>query len=271
MEPLYQTHKKMTSPGSLDSQSIPQQRLQVPKSARRVYAKNFTSSVVCELRIPTLMDVDREELKVVAKALRKRFPINQSVTEMQIGPGLAGAPEVNQHFKTRDGATSFLIRPATLILETKRYESFPKFRADVELVASATRTLIDADFFTRVGIRYINAIPVASTPLEGWINPILTKALEASVFGQVRQHLGEVRGFTKVERGEFTFKYGWSPQKSQPYKFLLDFDFFMSSIDSAELLPLLDSFHDEVHDLFEWSIGEKSREAMGPATVQEAG
>lgn len=76
-----------------------------------MYPRNFTKTVVCELRIPTLVEIDVAEMKVVAHALRKRFALKATVNEIEVGPGATSDKTVNQQYGTRDSGTAVVLQP----------------------------------------------------------------------------------------------------------------------------------------------------------------
>jgi uncharacterized protein (TIGR04255 family) len=254
----------MSNSMSVEDFEVPRdQRLSVPEAPRRVYVQNFIATAVCELRIPTLIEIDPAEMNTIGHALRKRFPLSATVTDVDLGPGLNSAnAEASQQYRTRDTKSIITIRRSALSVETTSYTSYERFREDIELLASTTSKLIDTDFFVRVGLRFVNVIPLSAS-LDGYINPLLTASLESKAFGRVRQHLTEVRGLAR-SRGEFSLRYGLLPRTDPRTKvgYTIDMDFGLQSVDALELMPVLDTFRDEAHNLFEWCIGDKTRALM---------
>lgn len=127
--------------------------------------------------------------------------------------------------------------------------------------------MIDSDFFTRVGLRYINALPTGRAR-AGWINPVLTSVLDLGVLGDVHDHWTEVRGFASGG-GEYSLRYGYPPQAGKDRDYVIDLDFYALSVDVDDLFPLLDRFSREAHNLFEWCIGDQARDAMRTTSTRK--
>jgi uncharacterized protein (TIGR04255 family) len=261
----------MTAPDITSVPDVPvEDRLSVPLASPREYARNYTKTVVCELRFPTLVEINPQAFKSAAHRLRRRFPNLQQVTNVGLyGPGQPASSELHQQLRTRDGDTALTIRNSALSLETQRYRSFETFRDDVAMILDACTEIIDADYFTRVGLRYINHIPLKHlASLDGWINPQLRGSLEHGHFGRIRQHITEVRGFARL-RGEYTFRFGLPPAEERDGAiYLLDIDFSMLSVDIPEMMGLLDGFRAEATSLFEWAIGDQARTVMEDSSLR---
>jgi uncharacterized protein (TIGR04255 family) len=57
----------------------------------------------------------------------------------------------------------------------------------------------------RIGLRYINTIPIEDGDLNGWINPALVSILTEGPWA-LQKCDTEVRGYTNV--GNYTFRHG---------------------------------------------------------------
>lgn len=238
-------------------------RLRLPAAEVTIYPRNFIQSVVCEMRYPALLEVDPKQVKSVGHALRKRLPNYQAFRELNLGPtGETTDPATAHQYQSRDGKTTFVLRPSVLTLETRRYTAFEAFQEDVRLVVDACRDAIDTDFFTRVGLRYINGIPLADNTLEGWIRPELVQTLAQGVYGQVEQCIQDVRGFA-AQRGRYTFRHGLPPHpEGAQATYLVDFDFWEEGVDLTDLTSLLDGFREEAYRFFFWAVGPKTMQVM---------
>ncbi|MGA0525557.1 TIGR04255 family protein, partial [Escherichia coli] len=64
-----------------------------------------------------------------------------------------------------------------ITLETARYGSFDEFEEQLQLVIAAAAATIDSDFFTRVGLRYVNVLPCQASSIDGWLNDQLAQPL----------------------------------------------------------------------------------------------
>lgn len=238
-------------------------QLRLPSVELKTFPTNFLRTVVCEVRFPALISIEQRQVKSVMEAVRKRFPIYVSARAVEIGGSAADSEgEPIHQFKSRSGTNMLSLKHSSFALETTKYVSFDAFVADLHTVVKACEKLIDSDFYTRVGLRYINLIPIdasKSARLDDWINADLVKPLQAGVYGRVDKFMQEIRG-TAARRGKYTFRHGFPEQESPTATYAVDFDFYDEGVEANDLMPLLDGFRTEAYDFFAWVVR--------PATVQ---
>jgi len=242
-----------------------QRTLNVPGVGRAHYQKNFIRLAVCELRFPTLFEVEAETPPLsLSKALRKEYPTHERLKNVNVN--LGGVAHSNAHgFRSKKGRWSVTLRAAALSLETSLYDSFEEFAERLGFVLKAAEDTIDTDFFTRVGLRYINVVPCAPETAGEWINPALVAALAAGTYGAISEYWQRVQGPTTM--GGYTFSHGIQVQPgSVPREYLLDFDFFKEDVAVGETLPVVKKLHELEYSMFDWSLGPKAKEHLGPST-----
>jgi uncharacterized protein (TIGR04255 family) len=135
------------------------------------------------------------------------------------------------------------------------------------------------DFFTRVGLRYINIVPCEPEAAAEWVNPALVGPLSAGTYGAINEFWQRVQGPTAV--GGYTFNHGVQVQPgTPPQEYLLEFDFFKEDVPVAEAAAVVkDCATDEerklaarakLHELefsmFRWSLGPKANEYLGASS-----
>jgi uncharacterized protein (TIGR04255 family) len=242
-----------------------QQPLRVPDAGRAHYARNFIRLAVCELRFPTLFELEGEHPPVAfARALRKEYPTHELLANVALNAG--GLAHANAHaFRSRKGRWSVTLRAAAVSLETSLYESFDEFVTRLAFVVKAAESTIDSDFFTRVGLRYINALPCAPEVAGGWVNEALVGPLVVGTYGTVGEYWQRVQGPTRV--GGYTFQHGVPIQAGeQAREYMLDFDFFKEDVAVVDALSVVKELHELEHAMFDWSLGPKAKEHLGPST-----
>jgi uncharacterized protein (TIGR04255 family) len=247
--------------GDTTAREGPAAPLCIPSAKRVQYERNLIALVVCEVRFPYLVDYEDKLPRPLQKNLRKDYP------HYTIGANLdvdAGSPSVTKRqrylFRSRDRNWVVSFGPSTLSLETTNYLNFQDFQQRLESVLLAARSVLDTEFFTRLGLRYINHLPIKQGSFNGLLNPQLAPALVNGAFGDVALHETKVRGF--CPGGKYTFRHGFYPDEN-PDVYVLDADFSVENIEYSELRGRLVQFNATNFNLFEWAIGEKAREAMG--------
>jgi uncharacterized protein (TIGR04255 family) len=238
--------------------------LNVPSVGDAHYKKNFIRQAVCEFRFPTLFELEaaRPPLEF-AKALRKEFPNYAASAAVNINAD--GVDRSRGHiFRSRDNVWVVNLRAASISLETTAYDSFASFEKRLEILLVAAKQVVDTDFFTRIGLRYINALPITIDEIDKWVNPSLVGALASGVFGDVGEHSSRVVGSTKC--GGFLFGHGISTtSKPDNPEYMLDFDFFREDVAISESMDVVNQLHREEFNMFAWSLGPKGKEHLGPS------
>ena len=242
--------------------------LAVPLAPRAHFESNFLKQVVCEFRFPTLFELESSKPPVAfAGAIRKEYPIYELQKDIKIDTGDGTANIGNAHsFKARKGHWSLMLRAAALSLEATRYESFAAFEERIAFVLRAAERVIDSDFFTRVGLRYINNVPWQSDDPLPWMNPELTGPLTAGLFGDVDEYVQRIRGTTDV--GGFLFRHRLLPAldpAKQMYE--LDLDFYAEDVTVGDALATVRRLHDLEYSLFQWALGPGAKANLGPSLI----
>ena len=239
--------------------------LNVPGAPPANYSRNFIKQAVCELRFPTLYELEGARPPVsFAQALRKEYPIQDLMETVSIGGG--GAPSrANVHaFRSKRQRWTVTLGASSVKLETAHYGAFDEFKERLALVVKAATPIIDSDFFTRVGLRYINVLPYTRTEVDKWINPSLVGALAAGIYGEVNEHNGRVIGSTPF--GGYLLQHGIVIDgKSIPTEYSLDFDLFSEYVQLNEALDTVQKLHDAEFSLFQWAIGPAAKSFLGPS------
>ena len=232
------------------------------------FERSFIRSAVCELRFPILLEMESSPPpSQLGKRLRREYPLYERKDSVSLKPGSAPVETENIHCfmtKTREWTVAF--KAYALSLETKNYEGFTKFLERLMYVVEGSRTLIDADFFTRVGLRYVNALP-ARRDLSGWVRKSLVESLADGTYGDVELFQQQVRGIAR--RGKYTFRHGIGEFKGPPedgHEYTLDFDFYAENVPFDSLQELLNDLHSECFAFFCWAIGEEARTVLGRST-----
>jgi uncharacterized protein (TIGR04255 family) len=171
-----------------------------------------------------------------------------------------GTPTISHVFRSKDKKWSVSLRAGAFALETTKYATFEYFKRRFFSVVHAVLPLLDTDFFTRVGLRYINVLPVTADGLNGWVNRELVGPLFAGVLGQPTRYWQEVRGFW--DGGQYSFRHGLDPNQATGQHYQLDFDFFDENVEAAHLDQLVVRLHDEGYKFFMWSVGQRAKDYM---------
>ncbi len=232
------------------------------------YRRNIIQKAVCELKFPTLYGLEREKPPpALATALRKLYPEHSTLDGVNVGPAGVAA-NFAYVFAEKKRGTQVVFRPSALSLETTKYQTFEDFINRLLVVVELAKGVIDADFFTRVGLRYINALPFDQPTVNNWVNPQLVGALASGMFGTPEEYGGRIAG--RTEYGGFGFTHGLGQNTgSGKLEYLLDFDLWKEDVQLSEVREVVMRLHDQERRMFQWSLGQAALEYMGPAIPKE--
>ena len=248
--------------GAVDGQA--RRILNVPPAGPAHYPRNFIRQAVCELRFPTIFEIeDQRPPASFWKVVRKDFPVHDVLKNVNLG--LASIAQANAHqFRSKQSRWTVVLRTSAITLETSRYDSFEEFERQLSTVVEAAKQTIDSDFFTRVGLRYINMLPCAPGEVDGWVNPSLIGPLAQGVYGDVEEHAQQVRGSTDC--GGYFFQHGigadGGPSGRKGY--ILDFDFYREEVGVEEAMATVRRLHDLEFCMFTWALGDKAHVFLDP-------
>lgn len=231
--------------------------LTLPPVEPAKFAKNFLRQAVCELRFPTLFELEGTRPPAsFARALRKDYPTYQANDDLSVG--VNGVDKSHLHvFTSLKAGWSVTLRAASITLETTRYESFEDFRRRLNLVVDAASHIIDSEYFTRIGLRYINVIPFGNDTLSEWVNPNLVGLYENDIFGGAVEFSGRVSG--PGELGGYLLNHGIAGDvNSRKKEYVVDMDFSAHDVEVSESMEIVESLHSQAYRLFDWSLGPRA-------------
>lgn len=232
--------------------------LTLPDVDRTRFEKNFIKTAVCELRFPALLEFETKPPVQLQKELRKDFPNYQRQETTQPS---TQEKEIRHILKSKKGDWVVSFRPSSIAIETTKYTHFEDFFGQLESLVRKSTPLLDTDFFTRVGLRYINEIRIEDGILEGWIREELISPTK-DVYGPLDRFVQEVRGATAS--GKYTFRHGIAgADENKRDLYAIDFDFWEENVELDRVLPIVSEFNKESFRFFLWAIGPKVKERLG--------
>ena len=240
-------------------------KLTLPSIEAVHYQRNLIQKTVCELRFPTLYSLDSHKPPVsFATALRKTYPEHAVMNDLNVSS--SGVAQAFAHvFTDKKRRLAVSLRPSAISIEASAYHSFEDFASQVAQVVEASEKVIDSEFFTRVGLRYINTVPYDPATIAQCVNPALVQALADGIYGDAIEHHGRVSGTT--DAGGFAFSHGLGVNSSSGKKeYVLDLDFFQEDVGVRETGKVLTELHELEFRMFHWCIGKAAFDHLGTAT-----
>jgi uncharacterized protein (TIGR04255 family) len=235
--------------------------LSLPEQPRITYRRNLIRLAVCELRFPTILALETAPPEGFQRAIRKSYPHFERGANVDVQPG-GVERESRYFFRSRHRDWTVLLRSHSISLETRAYPRFRVFKQRLLELLGAARSFIDSDFFTRVGLRYVNVLPVTGDEVIGWLNRDLVAPLANGLYGDVEGFFQQVAGVARA--GKYSFRHGFAQiEGTGKREYVLDYDFYQEDVEAAQVGELVEAFNRECFALFSWSIGSKAREFLG--------
>lgn len=238
--------------------------LKIPHSKSVRYTKNLIVLAVCELRFPTIMGFENDPPIELQKKLRNQYPLVETF-KLLTNTGPENKYKYSFFTKSQDWVIS--IASNSLSLDTSAYTEFKEFSSRLKHLIDISKNYINSPLFTRVGLRYINHLPVDNIvegKMDDLLNQELLSMLPGDQFGSIDKYLNEIRGYTKA--GKYTFKHGWETSEQLNNRYILDFDYYDLDVEYNKALDKVMGFHKINFDFFKWCLGKEAIKLLGKTT-----
>lgn len=251
-----------------------------PDSPREIYTNVPLVQVICQLRFPPILRIEGQVPAEFQERIRVTFPLfergvnplaSQLPPEMAqlIGQQIAGTSYL---FHTEDRTSTVTLNPDFIALSTTKYERWELFRDQLRGPLSAAIEVYQPTFFSRIGLRYTDAIQRSTLGIqdEPW-----SRLLRPHILGELAlpEFEHNLEGANRTIRlrlpdgsGSVAIRHGLgSVRASKELAYLIDLDFFAerrTEIEDAE--PTLNHFNAMAGSAFRWCITDTLRRALGP-------
>ena len=243
--------------------------LNLPEVERKSFNKNFLHSVVIEFRFPTLLEIAENLPAELQKQARPIFPHYNRAHVANLTPH-GSDHEVAHEFVSKSKKERLRLNQSSLSITFYDYKSYESFKEVVLSALSIFVPYLETNFFTRVGLRYINNIntPNIRTEMSEWINKPLVGYISDGSIQRLNELKMEVGGDVD-EISKFHFRCGLIPKSSDKdpipsdkVTFLLDYDYYTEDVEVDDAEKLMDKYHDINLKFFWWSLGEKAKREL---------
>ncbi|WP_374658992.1 TIGR04255 family protein [Phenylobacterium sp.] len=248
-----------------------------PTRARVVYERNPLAEVIFQIRYPINLAIERDLPTNFQKALIDSYPLLDVKRGVQLQLKVAGAID-DQPFEPRpsrvydftdiERTSRVSLSCDSLSFSTTKYKDWDHFRNALGEILAAFFSNYDQSLFTRVGLRYVNAIKPAELGLSTE-NPaeIMNPELVAPLTG-FTERVFEHQALTIIEipDGKISVRMALTKDE-QGESYIFDTDAFHDEMFQAnpdDVLARLEQYHLQHSDLFRWAIGDAVHAALGP-------
>lgn len=219
------------------------------------FSRNGIKHALFELRFPIITELREPKApSEFLKIFRKDYPNYEqrySTTPFQE----PAEKKIDHVFQSRDKDWSVVLSSTQLLFDSLKYISYENFFSRVDKTINNVLPLLDTDFFTRAGFRFINELPAERDEAVGWLNDDIIGCLRTNQFGTPDKAWFELLG--KHEEYGFIVRYGYPSEQS---KLIIDIDVSCNIIEVDNLNSACRNLHDICYTLFSMCIGQKALE-----------
>lgn len=252
-----------------------------PPSPRVVYSKAPLVQVICQLRFPSLLSIESRPPADFQERIRSLFPLLEKAANplpIELPPEVvqmirAQASAITYQFLTEDRASTVTLTPDSLALSTGKYTRWEIFRDQLAVPLAALNEIYRPSFFSRIGLRYQDAIDRSALGLQNvpWSQLLRPDILGELALPQFESNLEHVANRTIRLRipdgtGSVLIRHGLGNlQGRQEPCYMIDLDFFAeqrTEVGNAE--RMLNHFNAMAGRAFRWCISDLLRDALGP-------
>ena len=253
--------------------------------SRVIYDKRQLVEVICQLRCPEILKIDAEAPAAFQERIRRDYPQYEKKIE-QLPPQLVGGKPVpqgsvnNYQFISESGQWKVSLTKGFIALSTYGYTRWEDFAQRLDKILAAFIETYHPSWFTRVGLRYVNAFRREALGLEdclwkelitpGYLGLMGDEDAQETAFMKDEQTAtlqmpGGAKANVKCGPGLLRKVNNRTRETTEEKVFMLDLDLYMDSkIELGHAVPALNIVHENAGSLFRAAITETLSDAMEP-------
>ncbi|MEH1811530.1 MAG: TIGR04255 family protein [Nostoc sp.] len=263
--------------------------MKFPESPRVRYTYNPLVEVICQLRFPKILRIEKEAPVDFQEAVRLEYPVFN--TSQSIDLSLLSSPQPNSppvilgqsfayEFADKTGEWKLTLGSDFIALSTPKYESWEDFRKRLLSAVEVLTKCYNPSHFTRIGLRYENLIIRSELGLENrpWrelFNPpvlgvFVTENLSQEDFTETFLYF---RCRLDYEDATVNVRCGLgiknTPNATNEPGYFIDADFNAEkTTEIKDATTYLDQFNREAGNLFQWCITPTLHQSLQPKSIE---
>lgn len=252
---------------------------------RKLYRRRQLIEVICQLRFPEILMIEAKEPAAFQDTIRQAYPQYGKKAEQLPPQTVAGKPvdqgTVNNYqFISADNAWKVSLTKSFIALSTTRYTSWEEFAKRLDVILAAFIKTYQPSYFSRVGLRYMNAfnkaaLGLADTPWQqliapGYLGLMADEDAARQNFIKCEQTVtatmpGGAKANIKCGPGLLRKVDNRTRQVEEQKVYLLDLDvFFDGKMPLGQVTGALNIVHDNAASLFAGAVQQPLLDAMEP-------
>lgn len=255
------------------------------EEARQIFKRRQLLEVICQLRFPDILKIESTDPAEFQDRIRGEYPQYQKKVE-QLPPQIVNGKPVpqgmvnNYQFISEDSQWKVSLTKGFVALSTHGYLRWEEFAKRLDRVLAALIQLYQPAYFTRVGLRYINAIDRAALGLEdclwreliqpGYLALLADEDAQESAFSKCELSAslnlpGGAKANVKSGPGTLRKVNNRTKEATETRVFMLDLDVYMDGkTPLGQTAPALNIVHGNAGSLFRGAVTDTLLDAMGP-------
>jgi uncharacterized protein (TIGR04255 family) len=234
------------------------------------------SEVICQVKFPPILRIEKEMPVDYQDAIRDIYPILEvdqgmviqvGVTPAAETPSIEKAPKIFR-FKSKNGKTFTSLALDFIALSTTEYSGWNNFYNRISFIKGVFEEQFHPKFASRVGLRFINRLDVKNTnnlnfdDVLDMLRNDLTCIIRSDVWSEMNESYSQI--VLPDKKGKLVFRYGLGSEDNKPF-FALDFDYYEENQqDFSRILNRLDYYHGVIYKAFRWCLKEDSLIRFNP-------
>ena len=258
-----------------------------PEVERVLYTKAPLIEVVCQVRFPADLRLEKDPPAEFQQRVRDDFPILTRRTQAPVGglpPEVARALEsvpipsgdTIWSFSTEDKGHTLELLKDKLTLISRKYERWETFSSTFKNALDALFELYSPPFLLRIGLRYRDLIQRSTLCLE---DATWSELLQEHVLGELAvEGLGEraVEASRSLllnlpeNEAQVRLQHGLAHVEGESEQcYLIDCDFFVRRTETGDATKSIDYLHRNAARYFRWCITKRLHDAMDPVPIRD--
>jgi len=264
-----------------------------PDAPRVIYKKNPLDRVICQLRFPPILRIEKDTPVEFQEHIRDEFPEFKVKHELVLPLSLkkhkensAEVPQqivptetINYEFSSEDNCWTVNLTRTFLALTTKKYTRRSDFNEHLKGPLTALLDIYKPAYFSRLGLRYVDIIrrSLLNLKKEPWnklLKPHILGFLGSSdVYKNIQSFdakceilLKDRSSIARIVTGLVEWK-----ENNNEQCFLIDSDFYntnkITPPTEKKVMKKLEYFQVRASRLIQWLITKKLHKAMEPEKV----
>lgn len=252
-----------------------------PQSQRVIFNNNPLDEVICQLRFPTILEINAKKPAEFQNKLRNSYPLyeeDQSTFPKEIADIVARLPispkeeNVTYKFLSQDSRRTISLSSDFVAFSETNYRTWDRFFGEIQRAQEALEEVYNPTFYTRIGLRYKdiidrNTLNIPNEPWENLLKPSILGLLGSN--DGVGAHVDNIKTEALIKIDEVPgarakIQHGLGIKKPENRKvYIVDIDFFTTERSTGQdVAEILRRFNVLGGNFFRWFITERLWDAL---------